>query len=182
MSTTDKNYQSFAHLRGTAADPIVLHLGVIRPPDDSYADALKFSDCQHVIAWADEIHGGTEDCVDVNNRCHNVAVHARRYYPRGKYVITGKGESSDLLFTGEIHGRGREADVDLGNHSDQAGGRTKGVRLGLTTADRRPIAVRVLHAWAPELLNAESQRYEVDDRAQGWFAHVWRILKKLFGV
>lgn len=154
-------------------------LGTIDAPPGQYADALKFSGVTDLEVYMDAVYGGREDCLDVNAKCRGLIVHIAHAYPRGRYVATIKGASDRVhLSIDELHGKGKESDIDLGNHSDQARGRTRNVSIHIGKAPHRP-RVTVKHAWDPVLTGVPM---EVDDRLQGWFAHVWRVIKRLFRV
>lgn len=129
--------------------------GVIAPPDGSYADSMKISDCDHGYVRATRIFGGTEDCIDVNNKCNDITVFADEWHSGGKYVCTIKGGSSNIMVGGVIMKHGSEVDVDLGNRSDQSDNSTIGVTLNFSTRDGTPVTVRVLNASRPHIMNPQ---------------------------
>ena len=127
--------------------------GIIAPPDESYSDSLKITDCDHGYVRAIRIFGGAEDCLDVNNRCRNIEVSAGEWHSGGKYVCTIKGGSENITVGGIIVKHGSEVDVDIGNRSDQSDNTTRGVALDFSTRDGSPVTVRVLNAERPRILN-----------------------------
>lgn len=141
-----------------------------------YADSLKFSNVRNVTVYLDEVIGSAEDAVDINNRCRDLIVCISRVVTQGRYCATIKGQSDRVaLIIGVLQGRGSESDFDLGNHSDQAKGRTKNVKIHVAVASHRP-DVTIKHAWDPALSGVG---FDVDDSLQGWFAHVWRFFKRI---
>ncbi len=114
-----------------------------------YSDALKCSRVENLTVMADVVLSGSEDAVDVNNRCLNVTLTAKLWVLRGKLGFTVKGGSRGTTFIGRVDGRGKETDVDLGNWSDQSHDKTTNTHLNLWRADQSPVRVRVLHADTP---------------------------------
>jgi hypothetical protein len=151
---SDKNYHSiYAERVGQRT------LGDLVPPDDSYSDTLKFGGFSfdgEVVAG--RIVGGREDCVDMNN-VRDIHVRAEVFEPRGRFLATIKGGSTDCELSGTVVGHGTETDVDLGNWSDQSKEVTRGTCLCLISTDGSPIRVRVLLAEWPVILNASQQNY-----------------------
>lgn len=118
-----------------------------------FADALKFS------SGLSDFHGrfgtvfsGSEDAVDVNNRCSGLTIAADRYVLGGRMGITIKGGSSDVTVEGWLEGNGSECDVDIGNWSDQSHEPVTGVKLGLRKWDGSKVRVRVINGDVPEFL------------------------------
>ncbi len=153
---SDKNFLSIAGEPNVGAR----NLGDLASPDLSYSDTLKFSNAQNGFVSVGVLEGGAEDCVDINNGSRNLAVSARQFRPRGKFVATIKGGSSGITLAGEIDGHGTEVDIDLGNQSDQSSEVTTRVSFWLTAKDESPITVRVWNAETPRLMNSHKQRYE----------------------
>lgn len=155
--------------------PLFLNLGDIECPPD-YADALKVSGALFVDLAAGGLVGGAEDCVDVNHS-HSVNLLVDRFVPRGRYVGTIKGGSSNITIKfGAIEGRPKYVDFDLGNWSDQSGARTTQVRLQATTAPQpRPYTVRQLHATKPELIG----HFQRSAWLSPFFYPAYRVLKAL---
>ena len=125
--------------------------GDIVPPEGT-DDTLKITGAStDVSVAADSIHGGAEDCVDINNRCERITVRAGEWHSGGKYIATIKGGSRDIELSGEIVRPGKSCDVELGNWSDQSQALTTGVRLNLTRRDGGYMHVMLWHADRPIL-------------------------------
>lgn len=148
MPAPDKNYLSICgEYIGTRK------LGGLTPPDGSYADTLKITGGSHSgYIFAAHITGGTEDCIDINNRCRDIIIEVPKLRAGGSYVATIKGGSRNITLCGKIWVPGETTDIDLGNWSDQSNERTTGIRLALTRADGRPVRVRLINADAPALI------------------------------
>jgi len=155
----------------------------IIPPDDTFNDALKLSNCYDTTLTAATVYGGSEDVLDIN-RGANLYVYIKKAMPRGKYVATIKGGAENITIKIDcLIGHGKETDFDLGNWSDQEPlKRTKKVYLDITTSDGSPVKVRVLHAWKPILLNAEKQKYIINTYHKGYFRYVWAFLKFFLNI
>lgn len=155
----------------------VLFLDDIWPNDSGISDSLKFSGARNVTVIVNRIVGGLEDCIDINNRCQDIEVRAGLLDVRGRYACTIKGESRDIrINVGKLLGHGSETDFDLGNRSEQASGRTRGVSINVVDA-LFPVRVRVMHAWKPTLSGGP---FEVDTRLMGWIAKFFWIFPLLF--
>jgi hypothetical protein len=149
------------------------------------ADTLKFSGVRNLTVTVEGmVPGGYEDCVDVNNRCQAVRIHAPDgFYPLGRYLATIKGGSRNIMLTGPVWSHGRVCDVDLGNLSDQSLEVTRAVSLNLApTASGQPVTWRQLNAAEPIFLGPIGH-YRRVWRLRGvfrWiFAHGARLLKRL---
>lgn len=149
------------------------------PPVD---DALKISASSHLMIFCGAIHGGREDCVDINNKSNGILVDSD-FHPNGKYVATIKGGSSNILLRGIVHGHGTEVDIDIGNVSDQSDNLTTNVRLDLIHAKGEPITVRCIGGPRPILLNEGEQEYrvvlKVPGAIQSCVLKTWKFLKKI---
>lgn len=174
MSRPDKNFLSIADTR-QVGDQV---FGELVPDADDYSDTLKFSNAQNGTIRGERIVGGREDCVDCNRGCENLDIHFDSWEPRGKFVVTAKGGSADLRFSGTIERHAHEMDVDLGNGSDQSNERTKRVVLNMRMRDGSRVRVRVLNAWRPSFENG-AHNYEVNDTWKGVFVYVWLLLRAL---
>ena len=176
---TDKNTLSFAGERPLG----VKRIGdVVAKPGES--DALKVTDCDYGMIFAGTISGGKEDCVDVNNKCHDIEIFADLFVVNGKYLATIKGGSSRILLVGEVKGHGSEVDVDIGNVADQSDNLTRQVKLALKHVDGDPITVRVLGGERPIILNPFEQEYRIVFEVPGrlpksWFLKAYKFLKRL---
>ena len=112
--------------------------------------ALKItSHAQDVDVTVGTLIGGSENCVDLNNGCRNIAVHCDDYQCRGKYAISAK-TCSDTSFTGHISGRATQWEINLGSWSDQSSNPQTNTKLALT-ADHYPIRVWVGNALIPDM-------------------------------
>ena len=50
-----------------------------------WSDTVKItSGCRNFTLTAEDIYGGQEDCVDVNNKARIISVYANSWYPQGK--------------------------------------------------------------------------------------------------
>lgn len=195
---SDVNYPplDFANFHGTPENPIQVTVNMTEPgfvsiighpipdsngrwpaPNGEHSDTIKFSNCSWIaVSVIGRLKGGREDCVDINNKSHHIAVVADEWESGGKYVATIKGESNDVHLEGRIVKHGSEMDIDLGNWSDQSNERTINVFLGFVCDDT--IHVRVLNAWAP-IITVVGQSFQVHDTWKGIFIWVYRVLKKL---
>ena len=123
---------------------------VATPEGGRYADTVKCS--TGLSGFRGEfgvVTSGYEDCVDVNNLCHDIDLTAKLWRLRGTMGFTVKGGVKWVRLSGPVEGRGRECDVDLGNASDQSHVYVTGVRLNLWREDGGPIYVRVLGSEFP---------------------------------
>lgn len=154
---------------------LTLTLGDIKA-GPGYADALKVSGAVNVHVVVGELHGGTEDCLDINHSS-NVAVMVQRAAPKGRYVATIKGSQGITLAISEQVGHGAQADIDLGNWSDQSTKKTTGVSLFSKTTDGSAVQVRQLNASKPSL-HAEC-RWKLSAWLSPFFLPVMRLLKSL---
>lgn len=151
----------------------------------TYSDTLKFSNTHDVTATVHgELAGGKEDCVDMN-RAHDCTVFAERWHPRGLFLATIKGGTTDYYLSGEVVAHGKEVDVDLGNWSDQSSAKTGAGMLDLRSHDGSPIVIRVLNAERPHLEPSSGPyRYAFPSPNLGGFLHKtivlgWLLLRRL---
>ena len=172
MGTPDKNLLSICGEVIGARD-----LGGLTPPDATYADTLKITGGSHSgVITAAHINGGYEDCIDINNRCHDIEINAIKLSSGGSYVATIKGGSHDITLRGKIWKGGKTADIDLGNWSDQSNDRTTGIRLDLTRADGLPVRVRLINADAPRLIGGGPYQVKRLNPILWWF---YKLLKRI---
>lgn len=114
------------------------------------ASALKFtSGLSNFWFRCDEVRGGSDACVDVNNLCRNVEIYAGRMFPNGQFAATIKGGAQGISLYGELQSHAQVADVIIGDWSDQSHAKTTGVVLGITTKTPDPVRVLVLNGDAP---------------------------------
>jgi len=112
--------------------------------------ALKItSNADDITVTVGALIGGSENCVDLNNSCRNIAVHCDNYQCRGKYAISAK-TCNGVTFSGHITGRPTQWHVNLGSWSDQSSAPQTNTKLALT-ADHYPILVWVGNALVPDM-------------------------------
>lgn len=167
----DKNWESHAN-----ETDVNIAGRIICPPDNTYSDTLKFSCCQIVKVHDCKIVGGNEDCIDMNNLCSNLDVTNCELESRGKYVMTIKGGTTDVLVSDTcILAHGSETDIDLGNWSDQSEAETKRVILSNVFAqDGQPVRVRVLWAEKPLVIGGNVKVTAIPK----FLVSIWRWLRK----
>jgi hypothetical protein len=111
-------------------------------PNDplQYSDVLKFSKRSYMSLSDIKVAQGKEDAVDINNKCKYLALHGEfGIGGGGKQVITIKGGSEHITFTGVSHGN----NIEIGNWSDQSTNFTSNVTLNLKSANGKPIKVSI---------------------------------------
>lgn len=154
---------------------------IVPPPDPSvpgdkgFSDALKVSGIRRLKIKCGVIDARhcIEDAIDINHS-EAVEIEVDTLYAAKRYCSTQKGASLDVKTTVRRQiGHGKETDYDLGNKSDQAKGRTRQISLDITTEDRSVVAVRVMHAHRPALLNKATQRYKVNGWLKGWISYLF---------
>ena len=145
----DKNFESYANI-----DSVTVSGRNIMPPDDSYNDTLKFSNAKNITVSDCTIHGGSEDCIDMNNLTSIAIVKNCHLYSGGQYCSTIKGGTTNIRWTDVVIAKhGSTYDVDLGNWSDQSNDRTTGIVLeNVTSLDGNPVTCRVLWADKPQVI------------------------------
>ncbi len=154
--------------------PLHLKLGTIDCPP-TFQDALKISGARFVDVECDYISGGTEDCVDINHS-DSVTLYNKSFVPKGRYVATIKGGSTNILVMfSDVIGKPKYVDFDIGNWSDQSANRTSGVTITSQQPQSRQYTVRQLHARKPTLHGD----FKVSSWASPYFYTVYSTLKKL---
>jgi hypothetical protein len=153
-------------------------------PGPEISDTLKFSSqLRNFSGFFGVVHGGKEDCVDVNNRCENLRIHAELWVPHGKYLATIKGGSKAITLSGCVEGHGSEVDVDIGNISDQSDNATGPVYLNLKHVAGDPITVRIINGSRPFIANPDNQKYVIKLRVPPFwgslFAKIVHQLRKV---
>ncbi len=119
----------------------------------AYASAFKCSTgLINARIYADEIIGGHDCCIDVNNNCYGLVIDAKVLRPTGQFAVSIKGNSDDITVAGELHAHGTSADVEIGGWSDQSHESSDGNTLEITSMTGRPVTIRVLHAKEPFLI------------------------------
>lgn len=122
-SKVDVNYKSYSQLEpgtriaGENLDPIAIGFKPL-----SWDDTCKIHQCQNVTFDGFYVVGGREDCVDGANRNRGNVLSNFTCVPRGKYVLTWKGDSDGNDFDDWfVVGSGKVCDIEIGNwsHVDQ---------------------------------------------------------------
>lgn len=150
-----------------------------------FSDAVKItSRIENFTLHLAPVFGGKEDCVDINDHSFNVAVDSELWVPRGKYLATIKGGSSEIILTGKVRGHGSVVDVDIGNIADQSDDPTGPVYIALEHEDGDPITVRIINGCKVEFLNPTSQKYKVVLNLRqpfgSWFSKIYKFFKRVF--
>lgn len=148
----DVIYHPIADTEGVTLQNVTLPADGVNPLD--YTDILKFSHASNCVARNLIIHGGREDCVDMNRMCRDITVEDSILHPGGSFGFTIKGGSERIILKNLVFAKhAKEADIDLGNWSDQSIEKTKGVVLvNVTSSDGKPVRVRVLWADKPTVI------------------------------
>ena len=148
----DVNYYSIADRNDEEVASCVLP-GTGENPLD-YSDILKLSKATNIVVKGCTIHGGKEDCIDMNRYCENILVEDTKVISNGNYCFTIKGGTKNVTLRNVvIEKHGKWYDIDLGNWSDQSNELTTGIVLdNVTSADGKPVSVRVLWAEEPTVI------------------------------
>ena len=147
-----------------------------------WSDTVKItSGCRNFTLTAEDIYGGLEDCVDVNNKAGIISVYADSWHPQGKYLATIKGGSRSVALHGDVCSHGTEVDVDIGNWSDQSNEPTRETILGLYSKTGKPIMVRVLNGAAPYMIDGTGPYVYAFPKPDTWYHKyvVWMFLTGL---
>lgn len=139
MGKPDNNFRSYAGVSN-----IVLTNEELLPDNPKqYADILKFSCADNCLVDGCRVAGGTEDSVDINNLSHSITVSNTALNCGDAQAVTIKGGSRDIhLSNVVIYGRGKYAEIELDNWSDQSRTYTTGIVLeSVTHADGGPVRV-----------------------------------------
>lgn len=127
----------------------VIVVGDVIPPDDTYADSLKISGVIDAVFKVGKLVGSREDCVDINHS-HAVSVFIDLAQPKGTYVATIKGGSTDIdVFVTKQEGHGTETDYDLGSFTEASQDKTTGVHIDVAEYFPGTPVVRVINADKP---------------------------------
>lgn len=154
MPKPDENYLSYADVQNDVMQSLH-HLNVSPAFAEQYDDLLKISHCRNMAFRHLVVAPGgrqREDAVDIMRFSRDIAISSARLRG-GKYVVTIKGGSRDIALVDVLIERpanGREGvDIDIGNFSHNALGRTGAVLLAnVSRSDGKPVRVRV--GWADE--------------------------------
>jgi hypothetical protein len=174
MPTPDNNYISFngPHHNGiTYAASEDFDASKLDDAGRTYADAVKCSTgLTDFTGIFKKVTSGTEDALDVNNRCRNLKLYAEMWEFRGTFGITIKGESHGVHVHGYCKGHGKSADVGLGNWSDQARkGKTTEVVLDLQPEPGEVVTIQVLNADKPLLAPGSGPYRYVFPHPDSWY-------------
>lgn len=146
----DYNYRSYADCSDVLID------GERIKPDNclDYDDVLKFSNVKYAVVTKSDVWGGKEDCIDMNRNCSDICINDSYLFPRGKYGMTIKGGTKNVTLRNVTFlGHGKEADIDIGNWSDQSQEKTTNIKLiDVIASDGKPVRVRVLWGDLPEVV------------------------------
>jgi hypothetical protein len=146
----DYNYRSYADCSDVLID------GERIKPDNclDYDDVLKFSNVKYAVVTKSDVWGGKEDCIDMNRNCSDICINDSYLFPRGKYGMTIKGGTKNVTLRNVTFlGHGKEADIDIGNWSDQSQEKTTNIKLiDVIASDGKPVRVRVLWGDPPEVV------------------------------
>lgn len=154
MPKPDLNHLSYADVQND--EMVVLHHLNVSPPDaEKYDDLLKVSHCRnmtfrHLVVAPNGMQ--REDAVDIMRFSRDIVLDGA-ILRGGKYVMTIKGGSRDIQLHDVLIERpasgGEGVDIDIGNFSHNALGRTGRVVLrDVLRSDGKPVRVRV--GWADE--------------------------------
>jgi RNA polymerase sigma factor (sigma-70 family) len=140
-NTPDKNYLSFADRERETHELVILCPEIDGERSEDYDDILKISHCREFTFrdWHVCPEGlQREDGVDIMRFSHTVAFLNARVAAGAKYAFTIKGGSKEILLRNVIITRpGKYVDIDLGNYSHNADGKTGKVTLDNVVRVRR---------------------------------------------
>jgi hypothetical protein len=147
---SDKNYRSYAD----ETNVVIQNDTIDAPNPEQFDDILKLS---HVVGCTvDNCHinpsgGNREDGIDIMRFCRSIYIRNCQVGAGAKYAFTIKGGSSQIDLSNVTITRGgggsEKVDIDIGNYSDNAKGRTTDVMIvNCRRSDGQPIRVRV--GWA----------------------------------
>lgn len=123
-----------------------VEFGDLIPTDPAVTDTLKISGCRRLIVKAKKVVGGKEDVLDINHS-HQCEVRIEEAVPRGRFVGTTKGGSSDILVVvGKVTGRAKETEFDFGNWSDQSNAKTGPCAILVGESTEGVVRARLLNA------------------------------------
>ena len=147
---SDKNYKSYADEQNV----VIQNDTIDAPNPEQYDDILKLSHVEGANINNCIINpsgGNREDGIDIMRFCRSIYIGNCQVGAGKLYAFTIKGGSSqiDLSNVTIIRGGGsiEKVDIDIGNYSDNAKGKTTDVRIvNCKRSDGKPIRVRV--GWA----------------------------------
>jgi len=148
----DKNYYSIADQNDVLIGNTIFPSGEVNPLD--YSDIVKLSHATNITIKDCTIHGGREDCIDMNRDCDNILIENSFLESNGNYCMTIKGGTKNVTIKNvTITSHGKETDIDLGNWSDQSSELTTNITLeNVVSEDGLPVRVRVLWADKPTVI------------------------------
>lgn len=171
----DKNYYSIADQSDVIIGGAVFPNGEVNPLD--YSDIVKLSNASNITLKDCTIHGGKEDCIDMNRNCNSVIIENTFLESNGNYCITIKGGTKNVTIKNvTITNHGKETDIDLGNWSDQSSELTTNITLdNVVSEDGFPVKVRVLWADKPTVIGGNVKVTVIPK----CLVKVYRFLRKL---
>jgi len=148
----DKNYYSVSDQNDLIIGNTTFPKGEVSPIE--YSDIIKLSNATNITIKGCTVHGGKEDCIDMNRNCSNIVIEDTFLESNGNYCVTIKGGTKNVILKNiTITNHGKEADIDLGNWSDQSEELTTDITLqNIVSEDGEPVKVRVLWADKPTVL------------------------------
>ena len=183
-NTPDKNYLSFADRERETHELVILCPEIDGERSEDYDDILKISHCReftfrdcHVCPEGLQ----REDGVDIMRFSRTIAFFNSRVAAGRRYAFTIKGGSSEILLRNVIITRpGRFVDIDLGNYSHNADGKTGKVTLdNVVRADGKPVRVRVGWADQPIVIGGNVKILVVQSYLLKIYVHAKRLLAKI---
>ena len=147
---SDKNYKSYADEQNV----VIQNETIDAPNPENYDDILKLSHVEGANINNCIINpsgGNREDGIDIMRFCRSIYIGNCQVGAGKLYAFTIKGGSSqiDLSNVTIIRGGGsiEKVDIDIGNYSENAKGKTTDVRIvNCKRSDGLPVRVRV--GWA----------------------------------
>ena len=146
----DRNYISFDD--PARCNDTEQHLGeLLLDQSITWASCLKITaGVRNLTVSSPMVPGGTDACVDINNRAYRPRVTIGEARPAGQFAATIKGGVVEpYLEIRRLLTRGTVADVILGDWSDQSHDPVIRPELNITPADGRPVRVLVLKSERP---------------------------------
>ena len=184
MSTPrDTNFLSFADRAREHHDFLIVCPELEGQRSENFHDLLKISHCceftfRHLNVCPEGLQ--KEDGVDIMRFSRFVAIINARV-AGGLYAFTIKGGCSEILLRNVVITRpGKYVDIDLGNYSHNADGKTGKVTLdNVTRADGKPVRVRVGWADQPVVIGGNVEILVVQSYLLKIYVHAKRLLAKI---
>jgi hypothetical protein len=150
MKDVDRNFKSYADVRGIAIDG--LHTDGLA----GFDDALKFSHAEGCYVTNSVIGDGTqiENAIDMNRECKYICISDSTLHAGGYNAITIKGGCENIILKNLMIYPGGNCDIELGGWSDQSKNKTTKVHIvNVRRIDGKPIRLRVINADYPTVQN-----------------------------